>query len=160
MGIYRFVVLSIIITVLLSKVFGLQVTSRERNPQFCGSPNRFRDRGFYSIQADELQCNNEDVDLDGPVAGVVDTLLPSRKPTNVAGKFNQTLTGGFSGIVTSTIAPTPEVSSSSSSSSTTSSSSSSTTSTTTTTTSTTVSPKSTATVSKAIDRDARKSLRV
>lgn len=34
----------------------LQVTSRERNPQFCGSPPRFRDRGFYSIQPEELAC--------------------------------------------------------------------------------------------------------
>jgi hypothetical protein len=30
----------------------LQVTSRERNPQFCGSPSRLRDRGFYAIQPD------------------------------------------------------------------------------------------------------------
>lgn len=35
----------------------LQVTSRERNPQFCGSPPRFRDRGFYSIQPEELSCS-------------------------------------------------------------------------------------------------------
>ncbi|XP_065162901.1 leucine-rich repeat and fibronectin type III domain-containing protein 1-like protein isoform X2 [Atheta coriaria] len=35
----------------------LQVTSRERNPQFCGSPPKFRDRGFYSIQPEELTCN-------------------------------------------------------------------------------------------------------
>ncbi|XP_028901422.1 leucine-rich repeat-containing protein 4B isoform X2 [Zeugodacus cucurbitae] len=34
----------------------LQVTSRERNPQFCGSPTHFRDRGFYSIQPEELIC--------------------------------------------------------------------------------------------------------
>lgn len=34
----------------------LQVTSRERNPQFCGSPPRFRERGFYSIQPEELTC--------------------------------------------------------------------------------------------------------
>lgn len=37
----------------------LQVTSRERNPQFCGSPPRFRDRGFYSIQPEELACPNK-----------------------------------------------------------------------------------------------------
>lgn len=35
----------------------LQVTSRERNPQFCGSPPRFRERGFYSIQPEELTCS-------------------------------------------------------------------------------------------------------
>ncbi|XP_069677664.1 uncharacterized protein haf isoform X2 [Periplaneta americana] len=34
----------------------LQVTSRERNPQFCGMPTRLRDRGFYSIQPGELTC--------------------------------------------------------------------------------------------------------
>ncbi|CAG0920275.1 unnamed protein product [Notodromas monacha] len=31
----------------------LQVTSRERNPQFCGSPARFRDRTFYQLSAEE-----------------------------------------------------------------------------------------------------------
>ncbi|XP_053958709.1 leucine-rich repeat and fibronectin type-III domain-containing protein 2 isoform X2 [Anastrepha ludens] len=39
----------------------LQVTSRERNPQFCGSPTRFRDRGFYSIQPEELTCLEKDI---------------------------------------------------------------------------------------------------
>ncbi|XP_031343941.1 leucine-rich repeat and fibronectin type-III domain-containing protein 3 [Photinus pyralis] len=38
----------------------LQVTSRERNPQFCGSPVKFRDRGFYTIQPEELACNASD----------------------------------------------------------------------------------------------------
>lgn len=36
------------------------MTSRERNPQFCGSPPRFRDRGFYSIQPEELSCTKKD----------------------------------------------------------------------------------------------------
>uniref|UniRef100_A0A182QIT2 LRRCT domain-containing protein n=1 Tax=Anopheles farauti TaxID=69004 RepID=A0A182QIT2_9DIPT len=53
----------------------LQVTSRERNPQFCGSPNRFRDRGFYSIQPEELNCPESEVALEGPV-GLVESLLP------------------------------------------------------------------------------------
>ncbi|XP_062706541.1 uncharacterized protein LOC109416537 isoform X5 [Aedes albopictus] len=44
----------------------LQVTSRERNPQFCGSPNRFRDRGFYSIQPEELTCPDAEVSIEGP----------------------------------------------------------------------------------------------
>ncbi|XP_025830034.1 leucine-rich repeat and fibronectin type-III domain-containing protein 5-like isoform X2 [Agrilus planipennis] len=35
----------------------LQVTSRERNPQFCGSPLKFRDRGFYNIKVEELGCS-------------------------------------------------------------------------------------------------------
>ncbi|XP_037068590.1 uncharacterized protein LOC119089889, partial [Pollicipes pollicipes] len=32
----------------------LQVTSRERNPQFCGSPPEFRDRTFYQLNAEEF----------------------------------------------------------------------------------------------------------
>lgn len=36
----------------------LQVTSRERNPQFCGSPVHFRERGFYSIQPEEFKCDD------------------------------------------------------------------------------------------------------
>ena len=53
----------------------LQVTSRERNPQFCGTPTRFRERGFYSIQAEELTCPESEIDLAGPI-GVVDSLVP------------------------------------------------------------------------------------
>lgn len=41
------------------KTGDLQVTSRERNPQFCGSPPKFRDRNFYSIQLEELSCAKE-----------------------------------------------------------------------------------------------------
>ncbi|VVD00779.1 unnamed protein product, partial [Leptidea sinapis] len=37
----------------------LQVTSRERNPQFCGSPQHFRERGFYSFEPNELVCEHE-----------------------------------------------------------------------------------------------------
>lgn len=34
--------------------YDLQVTSRERNPQFCGSPNSLRDLNFYQIQMEGL----------------------------------------------------------------------------------------------------------
>ncbi|XP_057372454.1 uncharacterized protein LOC130693341 isoform X1 [Daphnia carinata] len=34
----------------------LQVTSRERSPQFCGSPPDFRSRSFYQLGPDELTC--------------------------------------------------------------------------------------------------------
>jgi hypothetical protein len=37
----------------------LQVTSRERNPQFCGNPPKFRERGFYSFEPNELVCEQE-----------------------------------------------------------------------------------------------------
>lgn len=59
----------------------LQVTSRERNPQFCGSPGRFRERGFYSIQPEELTCPEPDVGLDGAISGVIDSLIP--KPFSI-----------------------------------------------------------------------------
>ncbi|KAE8739794.1 hypothetical protein FOCC_FOCC014719 [Frankliniella occidentalis] len=37
----------------------LQVTSRERNPQFCGSPAHLKDRSFYAIQPAELKCTGD-----------------------------------------------------------------------------------------------------
>ncbi|KAH8269306.1 hypothetical protein KR018_002317 [Drosophila ironensis] len=59
----------------------LQVTSRERNPQFCGTPPRFRDRGFYSIQPEELSCPDiADAALRGPV-GLADNLKPTLPPS-------------------------------------------------------------------------------
>lgn len=69
----------------------LQVTSRERNPQFCGSPNRFRDRGFYSIQPEELSCPDNDIDLSGPI-GLVDSLKP--KTSSTTQNPSSTLTTG------------------------------------------------------------------
>ncbi|XP_057327727.1 leucine-rich repeat and fibronectin type-III domain-containing protein 3 [Microplitis mediator] len=66
----------------------LQVTSRERKPQFCGSPLRLQERNFYNIDPEELVCERpseiigigtvESVDTKeptGPVTGVVDELL-------------------------------------------------------------------------------------
>lgn len=53
----------------------LQVTSRERNPQFCGTPTRYRDRGFYSITPEELTCPESEMDLNGPI-GVHESLIP------------------------------------------------------------------------------------
>ncbi|XP_012550007.2 leucine-rich repeat and fibronectin type III domain-containing protein 1-like protein [Bombyx mori] len=41
----------------------LQVTSRERNPQFCGSPSNFRERGFYSFEPNELVCDYEPTEI-------------------------------------------------------------------------------------------------
>lgn len=34
----------------------LQVTSRERKPQFCGSPFKLYERSFYNIEPEELVC--------------------------------------------------------------------------------------------------------
>ncbi|XP_076028865.1 leucine-rich repeat and fibronectin type-III domain-containing protein hattifattener isoform X2 [Oratosquilla oratoria] len=38
--------------------YDLQVTSRERNPQFCGHPPELRERSFYQLNRNELFCND------------------------------------------------------------------------------------------------------
>ncbi|XP_022241874.1 vasorin-like [Limulus polyphemus] len=37
----------------------LQVTSREKNPQFCGKPESLQRRNFFQLSPTELQCENE-----------------------------------------------------------------------------------------------------
>ncbi|XP_055551242.1 leucine-rich repeat and fibronectin type-III domain-containing protein 3 isoform X3 [Wyeomyia smithii] len=137
----------------------LQVTSRERNPQFCGSPNRFRDRGFYSIQPEELTCPDAEVSLDGPV-GIVDSLVPKTTttprvttilttlpPTTSIGTTNTTVN---SSIAVSTTSPTTTSVSSSSPSQETSATNSTTDSTTALTTTThSTTKQSTAATTKA-----------
>ncbi|XP_012275452.1 uncharacterized protein LOC105697055 [Orussus abietinus] len=74
----------------------LQVTSRERKPQFCGAPLRLQDRSFYNINPEEMTCEKtpeiigigtvESVDTKeptGPVDGVAEMHLPTtRVPTS------------------------------------------------------------------------------
>lgn len=83
----------------------LQVTSRERNPQFCGSPNRFRERGFYSIQPEEFTCPESEIDLDGPI-GVVDSLIPKTRSTTAATTSTAGIGGGGAPSTTSTTTTT------------------------------------------------------
>lgn len=91
----------------------LQVTSRERNPQFCGSPNRFRERGFYSIQPEEFTCPESEIDLDGPI-GVVDSLIPKTRSTTAATTSTAGGGGGAPSTTTTTTSkPTTIMSSSS-----------------------------------------------
>ncbi|KAH8410512.1 hypothetical protein KR215_010426 [Drosophila sulfurigaster] len=84
----------------------LQVTSRERNPQFCGTPPRFRDRGFYSIQPEELNCPEiADAALRGPV-GLADNLKPTF-PTSPDSVEFETGSGTGTGTGTGTAASSP-----------------------------------------------------
>ncbi|OXA63397.1 Carboxypeptidase N subunit 2 [Folsomia candida] len=47
------------------QTYDLQVTSRERNPQFCGSPTSLRSLNFYQIQPEDLACpKNETIKND------------------------------------------------------------------------------------------------
>ncbi|XP_012232224.2 vasorin [Linepithema humile] len=78
------------------KTRDLQVTSRERKPQFCGSPQRLQDRSFYNIDPDDMSCERvpeiigigtvESVDTREPtetISGDVDSHIPSIRPTTV-----------------------------------------------------------------------------
>ncbi|RZC05010.1 uncharacterized protein BDFB_002552 [Asbolus verrucosus] len=81
----------------------LQVTSRERNPQFCGSPPRFRDRGFYSIQPEELSCKkDEGVGVATVVSADLDDVSIAEAPLATSTREPTTKTT----IVTSTISTT------------------------------------------------------
>lgn len=82
----------------------LQVTSRERNPQFCGSPPRFRDRGFYSIQPEELTCSN-----DNEVVGVATVIHEdiNTPPTGKNGEVSTKPTVTSTAIPSSTNTPKP-----------------------------------------------------
>ncbi|KAJ8979500.1 hypothetical protein NQ317_007683 [Molorchus minor] len=64
----------------------LQVTSRERNPQFCGSPPKFRDRGFYSIQPEELSCSDKVSNTTIPASSQKETVIvvPKNEAVGVA----------------------------------------------------------------------------
>lgn len=46
------------------KTRDLQVTSRERKPQFCGSPQRLQDKSFYNIDPDGKSCAQSCLDLE------------------------------------------------------------------------------------------------
>ncbi|XP_034475142.1 uncharacterized protein LOC117782223 isoform X2 [Drosophila innubila] len=110
----------------------LQVTSRERNPQFCGTPPRFRDRGFYSIQPEELNCPEiADAALRGPV-GLADNLKPTFPSFPDSVEFEAgSATGTGTGTGTGTAASAPVVTSVSSTTPTTTTTLSTTTTTTT-----------------------------
>ncbi|XP_059220181.1 leucine-rich repeat-containing protein let-4 isoform X2 [Stomoxys calcitrans] len=84
----------------------LQVTSRERNPQFCGSPQRFRDRGFYSIQPDELICSQTEVELGNAPFGADDSLAPSLAPKSIPNNTQASASNTVDTIVSSSSTPT------------------------------------------------------
>ncbi|XP_045471868.1 leucine-rich repeats and immunoglobulin-like domains protein 1 isoform X3 [Harmonia axyridis] len=84
----------------------LQVTSRERNPQFCGSPPRFRDRGFYSIQQEELCTNNEDKKENLGIATVVSADLDD---VNLSGEVQAPKVTTSTTTTTTTKKATPKI---------------------------------------------------
>lgn len=71
--------------------YDLQVTSRERNPQFCGQPPELRERSFYQVNPSELACN---------ASVTEDPLLPPSEATTTSVRTTPT--------TTSTTVTTPE----------------------------------------------------
>lgn len=58
----------------------LQVTSRERNPQFCGNPEHLRRRNFYQILSTDLMCDGE--------TSTIKT--PTKRPKRLNSEFEDT----------------------------------------------------------------------
>ncbi|KZC08465.1 Leucine-rich repeats and immunoglobulin-like domains protein 3 [Dufourea novaeangliae] len=63
------------------KTKDLQVTSRERKPQFCGSPQKLQDKSFYNIDPDEMSCDRTPEIIGIGTVESVDT----REPTGSGG---------------------------------------------------------------------------
>ncbi|XP_069992817.1 uncharacterized protein haf isoform X1 [Penaeus vannamei] len=82
--------------------YDLQVTSRERNPQFCGQPPELRERSFYQVNPSELACN---------ASVTEDPLLPPSEATTTSVRTTPT--------TTSTTVTTPETTTTQASSTTT-----------------------------------------
>ncbi|XP_033195282.2 leucine-rich repeat and fibronectin type-III domain-containing protein hattifattener isoform X2 [Bombus vancouverensis nearcticus] len=71
------------------KTRDLQVTSRERKPQFCGSPQNLQDKSFYNIDTAEMTCERTPEIIGIGTVESVDT----REPTGsaiVANGYNPT----------------------------------------------------------------------
>ncbi|XP_026487573.2 leucine-rich repeat and immunoglobulin-like domain-containing nogo receptor-interacting protein 1 isoform X2 [Vanessa tameamea] len=80
----------------------LQVTSRERTPQFCGSPSHFRERGFYSFEPNELICEHDSnltVNVETTVVNEFNvsqttTPMPSSTSADLQSNYSSTTTFG------------------------------------------------------------------
>lgn len=67
------------------KTYDLQVTSRERNPRFCGRPLHLRRRSFPQLSPSELKCDSEVADTISTTATSTasETTIMSSPPTSV-----------------------------------------------------------------------------
>ncbi|XP_076667459.1 leucine-rich repeat and fibronectin type-III domain-containing protein hattifattener [Andrena cerasifolii] len=71
------------------KTKDLQVTSRERKPQFCGSPQKLQDKSFYNIDPNEMNCERTPEIIGIGTVESVDTREPTG-PLEVASSYNPT----------------------------------------------------------------------
>ncbi|XP_042879369.1 uncharacterized protein LOC122257893 [Penaeus japonicus] len=78
--------------------YDLQVTSRERQPQFCGQPPELRERSFYQVNPSDLACNASITE---------DPLLPPSEATTVSVRTTSTTTSTTATTPLTTTAPPP-----------------------------------------------------
>ncbi|OAD56411.1 Leucine-rich repeats and immunoglobulin-like domains protein 3 [Eufriesea mexicana] len=71
------------------KTRDLQVTSRERKPQFCGSPQKLQDKSFYNIDPEEMTCERTPEIIGIGTVESVDTKEPTGSAV-AAGNYNPT----------------------------------------------------------------------
>lgn len=72
--------------------FDLQVTSRDRDPQYCGQPKSLRPRSFYELGISELVCEEEipPQTLQEPkLAPSESTSVEETEELNESGQFGQ-----------------------------------------------------------------------
>lgn len=89
----------------------LQVTSRERNPQFCGSPSNFRERGFYSFEPNELVCENDSRGSEPTT--VINNIITNERTSSTSSTTEQSITttstASSSTAISTSEATTPKV---------------------------------------------------
>ncbi|KAI4488405.1 hypothetical protein M0804_005253 [Polistes exclamans] len=65
------------------KTRDLQVTSRERKPPFCGSPQRLQDKNFYNIDINDMTCERTPEIIGIGTVESVDTREPTGPSDNL-----------------------------------------------------------------------------
>nr|XP_027202969.1 uncharacterized protein LOC113796878 [Dermatophagoides pteronyssinus] len=71
-----------------SREYSLQITSRERNPQFCSRPPHLRNKLFTNIDLDDFVCPPL-VSINNPILSPI-TLIPMTTTTTTTIKMNPT----------------------------------------------------------------------
>ncbi|XP_012057851.1 PREDICTED: uncharacterized protein LOC105620986 [Atta cephalotes] len=93
------------------KTRDLQVTSRERKPQFCGSPQRLQEKSIYNIDPEEMNCERPSEIIGIGTVESVDTREPTETIAGDTGIHLPTVRSTISTteLVTSTTQPTTSV---------------------------------------------------
>ncbi|XP_014259586.2 leucine-rich repeat and fibronectin type III domain-containing protein 1-like protein isoform X2 [Cimex lectularius] len=87
----------------------LQVTSRERNPQFCGSPPGLVDKNFYNVEPEELVCSTSKPGIATAVDDSEEEAIPLEIGVGVGYVEPATTTTTTTSTTTTTTIPTTTV---------------------------------------------------